>query len=160
MMNKKRNAIALNVDRRKVLMWTPPVVAAVVLPAHAQTSMCGSAPSMVASVASKCSGTPPVGQAVLTLTSDGADAADAVLQVSAINITGTSSTDVFTLPALPVNITPMVGVDIDWTGPASDAVTCLPTSTITLDVVYTCQSAVSEMMVSFDFTQLLSDAIV
>jgi len=158
-MNKSQNSVELNTLRRKVLIWTPPAVAAIALPAHAQTSMCGSAPTMEASVASKCSGDPPVGQAVLSLTSDGADPADAVLQVRAINITGAAASDTITLPAFPASISDTAGVDIEWTGDASDAVTCLPTSTISIEVIYTCQPADSDMIATFDLTEILSDAI-
>lgn len=157
MSKNKRNE--LNTLRRKLLLWTPPAVAVVALPAHAQMSMCGSAPTLVANVASKCSGVPPIGQAILTLASDGADPADAVLQVSAITVTGDASSDMFTLPSLPASISDTSTVDIEWSGEASDATTCLPLSTITIEITYTCQAAVSDMSAMFDLTEILADAI-
>lgn len=149
----------LRFSRRSLLTWTTPIVVAIALPVHAQTSVCGSAPIMTAATPSKCSGSPPLGQAVLTITSDGADSVNDKIEISAINVIGAASSDSFTIPGLPVDIVALVGVDIQWSGNASDAVTCLPTSSITFEVIYRCGEANSDSTIVFDMTAVLADAI-
>ncbi len=146
-------------SRRKLLCWTPPLVAAVMLPAHAQTSVCISAPVMRAAVASKCSGSPPIGQAVVTVFSDGADPADDQIEIRSIVVSGTTVDDTLNLPALPANVINSLGVDIEWTGPASDAVTCLPTSDISFAVTYGCAASSMDETANFDLITGLADAI-
>lgn len=158
-MKKMNSSDQTNIARRKVLVWTPPLVAMVALPAHAQTSMCGSSPVVVANVASKCSGNPPIGQAVLTISSDAADAAVPAIEITAINAVGGSADDSFTVPTLPATVSDTVTIDVEWTGPATDATTCLPLADVTLEVTYSCDGVVSEFTAEFDVTAILTDAI-
>ena len=162
MKNNKRNdttEFGLGmISRRQLMVWTTPLVAAITLPAHAQTSTCFSAPVLTATVPSKCAGDPPVGQAIMTLFSDAADPTNDSLEVRSITVNGAASTDTVTLPSLPANIIDTVGIDIEWSGNASDAVTCLPTSPITFDVVYGCGTSGGDTMISFDMTTVLAEA--
>lgn len=148
-----------NIARRKLLVWTPPLVAMVALPTHAQTSMCGSGPVVIANVASKCSGSPPIGQAVLTIISNVADADVPAIEIIAINAVGGSTDDTFNVPALPATVTDIDTIDVEWSGPATDATTCLPLVDITLQVTYSCDGVMSEFTEEFDVTAILTDAI-
>ena len=148
-----------NSIRRKLLIWTPPLIATVVLPVHAQTSACTSAPIMTAAVESKCSGSPPIGQAVVTIFSDAADSANDRIEIRSIVVSGDSSDDTINLPSLPADVIDSVGIDIQWTGPASDATTCLPTSTISFEVSYGCVAGSMNQMITFDLTTVLAAAI-
>lgn len=141
--------------RRKLMCWTPPLITAVMLPVHAQTSACVQSPVMSAAVESKCSGTPPVAQAVVTILSNAVDQ----IEIRSIVVSGASGSDTITLPTLPANVTNTVGIDIQWTGPATDATTCLPTSTITFAVSYGCASGSMDQMITFDLTTVLVAAI-
>lgn len=157
---KRSNMIKKNnITRRSLLKWAPPVAAAVSLPAHAQMSVCISTLNMTASVPSKCAGSPPVGNAVLQITSDGADPVNPELEIVSIAISGAAATDVVVLPALPATVSATTSADIDWTGNASDALTCLPLSTILFDVTFRCVGSSSTMNQSFNLTTVLADAI-
>jgi len=141
--------------RRKLLSWTPPLISAVVLPVHAQTSACMGAPIMTATTASKCSGAPPIGEAVVTIFSDSAEQ----IEIRAIMVSGDSASDTITLPALPADVIDSVGIDIQWTGPASDATSCLPTSSINFEVSYGCVDGSMDEIINFDLTTVLAAAI-
>ncbi|MDB4512034.1 hypothetical protein N9060_01090 [Arenicella sp.] len=160
MIKKTVTVSSIDVMRRRLLQWTTPAIAMVVLPAHAQISNCSASPLLEATVASKCAGDPPVGQAVLTLISDGLDLNGAnTLVVSAINVTGTGAGDTITLPSFPATIDATSGVDIEWTGDASDALTCLPLSPIEFEVVYNCESVEIEMTIVFSLIEVLAAAV-
>lgn len=147
------SSIALT--RRSLLVWSVPTVSTVVLPAHAQTSFCGSAPVMAATAPSKCSGTSPVGDAIIALTSNGAD----LLDIISINVQGALASDTITLPALPVQVSNTSGVDVRWVGNASDAVSCLPLSTINFEVTYRCSVNVTTQTADFSLTTILAAAL-
>ena len=146
------------ITRRGLLIWTTPVVAAIALPVHAQTSTCFTAPTLTATVPSKCAGDPPVGQAVLTLLSDAADPSNDSLEIRSITVNGAAASDTIVLPTLPANVIASVGIDIEWSGSASDAVTCLPLSTITFEVVYGCGTSGADTSITFDMTTVLAAA--
>lgn len=157
---KTDKALNINVMRRRIIEWTTPGIAMVVLPAHADMSNCSAGPLLTASVPSKCSGDPPVGQAILSLISDGLDPLGAnTLVISAINITGAGVGDTITLPVLPTIIDSTTGVDIEWTGDASDALTCLPLSPILFEVVYNCEGVSIEMSATFSLIDILAAAV-
>lgn len=157
-MKTKFERKAANPMRRKLLKWTPPVITAVVLPTHAQTSVCESMPVLTATVAAKCSGSPLVSQAVITIFSDAADASEVELDILAVNFSGLGASDTFSVPSLPMSVIDTVGLDIEWSGEATDAVTCLPMSNITIDISYSCSSAPMEQVVSFNLTEVLAAA--
>lgn len=158
----KARKSSLLVSRRTILGWSTPTLTAITLPIHAQTSpapmptICSSAPVMTASVPSKCSGMPAVGQAVLSINSGVASEA---FEITAITISGSSTSDVITLPTLPAQVSSATAIDITWTGNASDATTCLPLSTIMFQVVYSCVGNNTISMVNFNLTEILADAI-
>ena len=147
------------ISRRGLLKWAPPTVAMVALPVHAQTSICTSLLVAEATAPSKCSGTPPVGQAVIRLTSDAMDPNNPDLDILSITVNGAAASDTVTFPSLPMSVTDTLGLDISWTGNGSDALTCLPLSTITFDITYRCSLSSITMVQSFDLTTLLADAI-
>ncbi len=145
--------------RRRLLTWTAPAVAAIALPAHAQTSPGNTMPSLITTVPSKCSGVPPVGEAVLNLNSNAANPMNPTVEVINIMINGASPSDSFVLPSLPVTVAATPGVEIQWSGGASDAVTCLPLSPITIDVTYVDPVTLLSQTITFDLTTVLSAAI-
>jgi len=145
-------------SRRKLLAWTPPVVASVALPAHAQMSICGSTPFLEVAVPAKCSGMPPVGNTVLTLLSNENDPLNPFIDIISITVRGDSTRDTITLPSLPANISGSIGLDIEWEGDSTDATTCLPISSIELDVEYQCGDSMPAT-VSFNLTTVLSTAL-
>ncbi len=152
-------AVMIDESRRQVLRWSTPVLMSVTLPAHAQTSTCVSRLTMAAATASKCSGVPPIGDGLVTLNSDGADPVGPNLQITAINVNGAAATDSIVLPALPIQVSTTTGADIQWRGSASDALTCLPISSITFDVTYRCTGTLLSITQSFDLTTVLANAI-
>lgn len=146
-----------SISRRSLLKWTTPAVAAVTLPVHAQTSFCTSA-IVVASVSSpsKCSGNPPVGNAVISLVSD-TPMVDVV--IDSITVTGAGADDSVSFASLPQTVSDMVGLDVTWQGPASDAQTCLPLSTISLSIGFSCEGDPAENELVIELTPLLASAI-
>jgi len=151
--NKQKDEIS----RRSVLKWSAPTIVAVSLPVHAQMSVCTEAmPRIEVSAAPKCSGEPPVGEAVLTLFSD-TPMVDVVIQ--SITVSGDGSEDSVTFMSLPATATDLVGVDVSWTGPASDAQTCLPISGIQITVEYTCLQRAETSTVVFDVSQELASSV-
>ncbi len=162
-MNKSKQGIPMlvekNVTRRLLLKWTTPMVASVVLPSHAQMSACTSMLTMAAPAPSKCSGSPPVGSAILQVMSDATDPSSPLLEIIAIDVNGAAATDTITLPTLPASVSDSVGADIEWSGNASDALTCLPLSTISFDITYQCVGSATTMMQSFDLLTVLADAL-
>ncbi len=160
MIEKNDKISSVNSLRRRLLMWSAPSVAMVVLPAHADLSNCSAGPLLEASVASKCSGSPPVGQAILTLVSDGMDPLGAnSLVISAINVGGAAAGDTLTLPSLPVTIDTTSSAEIEWSGDASDALTCLPLSPIEIEVVFNCEGVSIDMTASFNLVEVLAAAV-
>ena len=118
--------------KRRYLKWTPPLVVGVILPAHAQASMCNARPV--------ATGTTPTckdlqaleGNGTITITSDSEP-----LDIVSIRHDA-PSTDTITLPGLPATVTGSSGVDVVWKGPALDALNCLPINNITITVSYNC----------------------
>ena len=125
----------LKLSRRQLMQWSTPVVTAIALPAHASTSVCPAPPSLLVLAAPKCSGDPPVGTAAIELRApDGCEMEIKTLTVAS-NDDKSSLSD---LPSLPVRITDSSGAGFTFTGPASDAVSCLPIAQIDLTVDYCC----------------------
>jgi len=147
------------VSRRTLLTWSAPVITAVALPAHAQTSACTSMAEVIVTSSSKCSGSPPVGEALLEVVSDGADVLNDELEIRSINVVGAVSTDTVTLPPLPSTVTASAGAEISWIGNASDSVSCLPISSINFEIVFGCVGSSVDQTVTVDLTTLLADAI-
>jgi len=153
---KNNHSFLPALSRRKLMAWSVPTVSSIVLPAHAQTSVCNSVPLLSASSPSKCSGVPPVGEASLSLISSGSD----VLEIISIAVQGASATDTVTLPMmLPSQIMNTVGLDIRWVGDATDATTCLPLSDITFEVGYRCAGNLTIETANFNLTDILVDAL-
>lgn len=148
-----------SVSRREILQWTPPLAVAISLPAHAQMSTCLSTLNMVAPAPSKCSGAPPVGSALLRLTSDSADPVNPDIEIVNIAVNGAAATDTVTLPSLPTTVSDTTGADISWSGSAIDAVSCLPLSGISFDITFRCSGTVTTMNQSFDLLTVLTDAL-
>lgn len=146
--------ISLKQDKRKFLKWTPPVVVAVMLPTHAQaTPLCAASLVVRALVPSKCAGNPPEGQAAVQILSDSID-----ISIESISHDA-SGTDTLTLPALPAPASSTDGVNLVWEGPGSDAITCLPLNTITVNVNYICGESTEEVTQNFSLTEILAAAI-
>lgn len=148
-------------EKRALLKWAPPLVMAVVLPRHAQAThvdpACTSSLVAVAPVPSKCAGPANalVGQAIITITSDSDP-------IEILSITHNApATDTITPPTLPAMATnsSSTGVDIGWQGPGSDAITCLPLSTITLTITYNCGEHTAEVTAEVNVTEVLAAAI-
>lgn len=154
-LKKHNNRSSVAISRRALMAWTVPTVTAIALPSHAQTSFCGSVPVMTATVPSKCSGTPPVGDAIITLASGGAD----LLDIISINVQGALATDTLTLPSLPAQVSNTASLDLRWVGNGSDAVTCLPLSSITFEVTYRCSVNVTNETANFSLTTILAAAL-
>ena len=158
-MKKKHDNSCLTLSRRTLIAWSVPTVTTVALPAHAQTSMCSNTPVMTATAPSKCSGSPPIGQAVLQIMSDGADPLGSNIEITAISFSGEAATDTLLLPSLPMTVSDSSAIEIEWTGNASDATSCLPLSTIIFAVSYRCPGASMDAISNFNMTVVLADAI-
>ncbi len=136
------------ISRRKLLKWTPPLVVAISLPAHAScTPPCTIPPTtippctamlIVETSAYECEykdGDPTIpraGSATATILSDG----------EAITITSlsTSSGEVV-LPGVPATVTATSGIILEWNGLTSaekGATSCPPVAPITATCEYTC----------------------
>lgn len=144
----------IQLGKRGFFKWVPPVVVTVLLPTHA-TEPCAAGITAKAMVPSKCAGQPPFGQAPVAIYSDTVGV-DVKIQSISHNAPGT---DTITLPAFPATASTTTGVGIVWEGPASDAITCLPLSTITITVNYTCGEDPKEKARSFNLNQVLASAI-
>ena len=143
----------MNTTRRQLLAWSTPVIASVALPVHAQMSICPEGPpEMSVMVAPKCSGSAPIGTAVLELLAPGATT------ITVMDITTTSSDVNSTLTvneALPRDISQSTSTTITWEGPASDAVSCLPLAELMVTVEFQCNDGMIEMQ-TYDVLALLA----
>jgi len=167
------------IQRRSLLKWSTPMIAAVALPAHAQTTAppgppppdpdpdpepgsfdCGSTPVLEAQEAAKCVGDNPVlGDVILTLYSDGADPDNVEINiVSVSHNAGAEHTLTIELASLPATVSDTGGVQIGWVGEASDLQTCLPTPDVTITVTYSC-GASAEATVDFSLADVVAQAI-
>ncbi|MDB4512176.1 hypothetical protein N9060_01800 [Arenicella sp.] len=145
----------INKDRRQALIWTAPAIAAVALPVHAQTSECPAPPLVTVVVAPKCVGNPPIGQASFEISAPSASP----IELNGIEVTS-SDPDSFleTLETFPTTITDVISEPFSWTGPASDALTCLPLAEISITIEYSCE-ANSSQFETYDITALLIASI-
>ncbi len=141
------------ISRRKLLKWTPPLVAAISLPAHAScTPPCTVPPTTVPpTTIPPCTAMlivetsvyecvykdalpelPLAGSATATILSDG----------EAITITSLSTTsDEVVLPGVPATVTATSGITLEWNGKTSaeeGATSCPPVAPITATCEYTC----------------------
>lgn len=149
---EKQMNTKINKLRRQMLVWTVPVIATVTLPAHAQTSLaCTAPPGVSVPVAPKCAGSNPlIGTAQLEIF-----APDAMLmELIDIQVTSTDPASTLTLPSLPATLSNSTPLVVTWNGPASDALTCLPLSQISMTLEYACSNGVS-VFETYDVTALL-----
>jgi len=148
----------INGARRKLLLWTPPVITAVMLPTHAQASVCELAkPIAKASVPSKCAGDPPQGQATITLCSDNAG-----VPVEVYSITHDAADPNVISGPTSGTLNGDGGIDIVWEGPATDAITCLPETEVTFTVNFTCDGDTNQeddVPYTFSLLEVLADAV-
>ena len=135
-MNSKEINQLTKVDgiRRKLLLWTPPLISVVVLPVHAQTSVCVIEPTIEA-IPAKCSGVDPQGQATLTIVSP-----DAGVPLNIISISNDAVEPNMIGGATSGTSTSASGLDITWNGPSTDSTTCLPEVNVNFVVTYTCNN--------------------
>jgi len=146
----------IDLDKRNLVKWIPPVVMSLALPAHATTSMpCPSTLVANAPVPSKCSGPANalVGQASITIVSDSEP-----IEIASISHNA-PGTDTITFPVLPAAVSSSSGIDVGWQGPGSDALTCLPINTITLTVTYNCGPGTQNATASVNVTSVLAAAL-
>jgi len=147
----------LTFSRRSLLKWSAPVVTSVALPAHAATSACVDAVPVLSVVSSpKCSGTPPIGTAVISIASSLADCPLTIKSIT--SVTNDDKSDITNLPALPIDVDTTDAVVFEWTGPASDAVSCLPLAQIDVTIEYCCENGPT-VQETFDLPQLLVDSV-
>lgn len=140
----------MNTQRRQLLVWTAPAVAAVTLPAHASMSPCTAPPIVSVPVAPKCAGNPPIGTAQLEIF-----APDMMpMELISIQVTSGDPASTITVPSLPATLNDLVPLTVTWDGPASDALTCLPLAQIDMVLEYACSDGVS-VEESVDVTALL-----
>ena len=131
---QKSSAHCESIDKfkRRHLTWMPPLAMAVVLPVHAQTSQCTAKP-VATGAAPTCKLLPELeGNGTMSIFSD-SDSLE-ILSISH----NAPDTDTITLPGVPATVTSSSGIDVIWSGPALDAISCLPTNSITITVTYNC----------------------
>lgn len=153
----------VKLSRRQLLQWSTPAITAVTLPAHAQMSpddlpveACSAEPPLLTVLApSKCSGNPPVGTAVIEITSG----SEVDVEITAISVTTSDpKSDISSIPDVPFMVSETSGETVTYIGPASDAVACLPLADVTLTIEYRCEDEPPKSM-EYDITQLLVDAV-
>lgn len=148
------------ISRRRLLVWSTPVVVSITLPRHAVATHIGgvcSAGAPVVSVldAPKCSGNPPVGVGAIQIS--GVDSTPITIK----NITQVSDdpkSDIGDFPSFPIDVTDISPFVIIWTGPASDGITCLPLATITITIEYCCDDG-EVFSETYDITELLVGSV-
>jgi len=143
----------MNKQRRHVLVWTAPTVAAISLPTHAQMSpmACAAPPVVSVPVTPKCAGDPPIGTAQLEIFAPNGE----VMNLLGITVTTSDSASTLTLPSLPASLSETSALVVTWDGPASDAVSCLPLAEITMELEYACTDEIS-VFETYDVTALLA----
>lgn len=157
------DARLLDPKKRQYMKWSAPIVASVMLPAHAQASpeitttespRCLAAPVMEATIPSKCAtevGSNNIsGTATVVVKSDSES-----IEIISIDHNGGSDIQ---LPSLPVTVTGSSGATIKWAGNSTDAFTCLPITQISFTVTFTCNGAPNATR-TFNLTELLAAAI-
>ena len=156
-------------NRRSLLKWTTPALAAVALPAHAQASpvpeeCVPSVPVLSIESSPKCAGSPPVGTATISIVSSGngtssSGAPESLVTIKSLTLMALDSDNILTnLPTFPADIDATNAISFNWEGPGSDALTCLPISQLDVEVEYCCEDGPSEF-ISVDLTQLLIASI-
>lgn len=157
MTNENQMNIKINKVRRQVLMWTAPVVASVTLPVHAQTSpsSCTAPPLVSVPAAPKCAGNPPIGTALLEILAPNTDS----MELIDIQVTSADPASTLTLPSLPASLNDSIPLEITWDGPASDALTCLPLTEISMTLEYACNGDGISVFESYDVTALLIESV-
>jgi len=146
----------VRITRRSLLAWSTPTIAAITLPAHANTSDCMDAmPVLTVTSSPKCSGTPPVGTAVISITSSMTGCPVTIKSIS--STTDDDKSDIGNLPDLPIDADSSDTVTFEWNGPASDSASCLPLAQVDVTIEYCCDNGptFTEM---FDLTDLLLDS--
>ena len=141
--------------RRQLLVWTTPVIAAVSLPVHAQTSECVTPPELNVVSPAKCAGVDPQGQATLELVSSSGSVDVEILAIS----DDASDPNVITLPMVPATVSSSSGIEISWQGPSADATTCLPETDVTITVTYTCSNDPLDYEIEFSLVDVLAGAV-
>ena len=103
----------------------------------------------------KCSGNPPVGTAVIEIFAPG----ECPMNLLGITVDSSDAkSSISSLPSFPSAITETSGETITWTGPASDAISCLPLASISITIEYACEDGVAQSE-TYDITQLLLDSV-
>ena len=123
--------------RRKVLVWTSPVIVGCALPVHGSTtcSEAPSAPLFSVGVSPKCSNDPPIGTAEFRLEpSDGMPII--IKSVTVISDDPKNTLNIF--ETLPREIAPETWQSVIWVGPAADGISCFPLTTMIISVEYCC----------------------
>ena len=142
------------IDRRQLLKWTTPVVAAVVLPVHAQTSCMAAVPTLTATEP-KCSGDPPIGLAdIEVLSSDNVP----IIIKDIRYVSDDDKSSIGGLGLFPVTVTQTSGTSFTWMGPAGDANSCLPLATLTITVEYCCDGGPA-LTEEYDLLTLLTAVV-
>lgn len=116
-----------------------------------QLRACEGPPIVSIPVVPKCAGNPPIGEAAIEIF-----APDTIpMELKGIEVTTSdASSTVGDLPTFPTTVTNSTPVTVNWTGPAGDAVTCLPTASISITIEYCCEDQVS-LFETYDVTALL-----
>ncbi|MFT5137645.1 MAG: hypothetical protein ACI8XV_002685 [Arenicella sp.] len=150
------------INRRELLKWSSPVVAAIVLPAHADMSpegcVCSEAPVVKVSTPLQCTGNLSIGTAELEIAA--VDEEGAIIR-SIILTTNDPKSGLSSLPTGPVTVTDVDTVTIVWTGPASDGVPCVPLATNNINFKYSLVRDPATVLVeTYDINPLLIDSSV
>lgn len=156
----------VSISRRDLLKWTTPILTAVALPVHAQASvLCvPSVPELSIVSSPKCSGSPPVGTATISLTSLGngtssSGAPESLVTIKSLTLTAANPGNSLTsLPTFPADVDAASTLSFNWEGPGSDAITCLPLTQLDVEVEFCCEDGPSEF-ITVDLTQLLIASI-
>lgn len=150
-----KNELMANRQRRKVLQWTAPMIAVVNLPAHAQSSETTTTTTTIAPVLDstcteampvasvttgvKCSGdaTAPDSQGILNIKSSG----PVDIKVESVTLVGSPAGHSISVAGLPAMASASTGIDVSWSGPATDGGTCLPAGGVAIEVTYLCSGS-------------------
>ncbi|MFT5135640.1 MAG: hypothetical protein ACI8XV_000666 [Arenicella sp.] len=152
---KNKQQLGLAPTRRELLVWSAPVIAAISLPVHAQTSSCTTAPTLQAVTPAKCAGENPQGEATLRIISS-----DALVDVQILSVTDNAVVpNAITYSATSGIVGANSGLDIKWDGPSTDAVTCLPAQDVTFTITYTCSNDPLDFEVVASLVDILAGAV-
>lgn len=116
-----------------------------------QLRACEAPPVLAVPVAPKCAGNPPIGEAVIEIF-----APDTIpMELKSIEVTTSDAASTITdLPAFPTLLSDSTPLTVTWSGPAGDALTCLPTAQISITIEYCCEDQAS-LFETYDITALL-----